>query len=70
MIILEYDDIKPRGKSGISKLGTNTLQGLLIIIYIIDIMKLTHMVCFGGVCSKKRVEKVRFWGSDNKKSLA
>ena len=53
MIFLEYDDIIPRGKSGISKLGTNTLQGLLIIIYIINIMKLTHRVCFGVFAAKK-----------------
>ena len=66
MIFLEYDDIKPRGKSGISKLGTNTLQGLLIIIYIINIMKLTNLGCL----QQKRVEKVRFLGSDDKKSLA
>ena len=70
MIFLEYDDIKPTGKSGISKLGTNTLQGLLIMIYIINIMKLTHRVCFKGCLQQKRVEKVRFWVSDNKKSLA
>ena len=54
VIFLEYDDLKPRGKSGIPKLGTNTLQGLLIIIYIINIMKLTHRVCFWCVCSKKK----------------
>ena len=53
VIFLEYDDIKPSGKSGISKLGTNTLQGLLIITDINNIMKLTHRVYFWGVCSKK-----------------
>ena len=62
MIFLEYDDIKPRGKSGISRLSTNTLQGLLIIIYIINIMKLTHRVCFWGVFAAKKSRKGEIFG--------
>ena len=60
MIFWEYVNKKSREGSGISKLGTNIFGGLLIIN-----MKLTHRVCFWGVFSKKRVEKVRFLGSDN-----
>ena len=50
MIFWEYDDKKSREESGISKLGKNTLHGLLIITDTIIIMKLTH----------------RFLGSDNR----
>ena len=42
-----------REESGISKLSTNTLQGLLTITDIIHIMELTHNVCFGGVSATK-----------------
>ena len=66
MIFWEYVHKKSREESGISKLGTNALQGLLVITDLINIMKLTHRVCFWGVFSKKRVEKERFLGSDNR----
>ena len=66
MIFWEYVHKKSREEGGISKLGTHTLQGLLIITDLINIMKLTHRVCFWGVFCKKTVEKVRFLGSDNR----
>ena len=53
MIFWEYVNKKSREESGISKLSTNTLLGLLIITDVINIMKLTHRVCFLGVFSKK-----------------
>ena len=53
MIFWEYDDKKSREESGISKRGKNTLHGLLIITDTINIMKLTHRVCFWGEFSKK-----------------
>ena len=40
VIFWEYDDNNSRKEIGISKLGTNTLQVLLIITDIINIMKL------------------------------
>ena len=64
MIFWEYVNKKSREESGISKLGTNTLLGLLIITDVINIMKLTQRV-FLGCFQQKRVEKVRFWGYDN-----
>ena len=48
MIFREYVNKKSREESGTSQLGTNTLQGLLIITDVINIMKLTHSMCFGG----------------------
>ena len=69
MIFWEYVNKKSRKESGISQLGKNTLLGLLIITDVINIMKLTHRVCFWGVFSNKRVEKVRFLGSDNRNPM-
>ena len=43
MIIWEYDNKKSQEETGISKLGTDTLQGLLIITYIMNIMQLTRI---------------------------
>ena len=57
MIFWEYENKKSREVSGISKLGTNALQGFSTITDIINIMKLTHMMCFWGVFSAKWVEK-------------
>ena len=53
MIFREYVNKKSREESGTSQLGTNTLQGLLIITDVINIMKL----------------KVRFLGSDNRNPM-
>ena len=64
MIFREYVNKISREESGTSQLGTNTLKGLLIITDVINIMKLTHRVCF-WVFSAKKVEKVTFLGSDN-----
>ena len=58
MIFWEYGDKKFRDESGISKLGTNTLEGLLIITDIINIIKLKYRLCFGGYFQQKGVEKV------------
>ena len=55
MIFREYVDKKSREESGTSQLGTNTLQGLLIITDVMNIMKLTH--------------SVRFLGSDNRNPM-
>ena len=53
VIFWEYDDKKSAEESGISKLGTNTLQGLLIITDIINIMKFAHRVCFEVFSAEK-----------------
>ena len=46
--------IKNQGKRVESpNLAQNTLLGLLIKTDVIDIVKLTHRVCFWGVFSKK-----------------
>ena len=66
MIFWEYGDKKSRNESGISKLGTNTLEGWLIITDIINVIKLTYRVCFGGYFQQKGLEKVGFLPSDNK----
>ena len=58
MIFWEYGDKRFRDESGISKLGTNALEGLLIITDIINIIKLTHRLCFWGYFQQKGVEKV------------
>ena len=55
MIFGEYVNKISREESRISKLGTNTLQGLLIITDIMNIMKLTHKVCFCGVICKNEI---------------
>ena len=60
MIFWEYGDKKFRDESGISKLGTNTLEGLLIITDIINIIKVTHRLCFWGYFQQKGVEKCDF----------
>ena len=57
MIFWEYVNKKSREESGTSQLGTNTLQGLLII------------ACVLGCFLQKRVEKVRFLGSDNRNPM-
>ena len=57
MIFWEYGDKKFRNESGISKLGTNTLEVLLFITDIINIIKVTHRLFFGGVFSAKRSRK-------------
>ena len=64
MIFGEYVNTKSREESDISQLGTNTLLGLLIITDVINIMELTYRGCFWGCFQQKRVEKVRFLGSD------
>ena len=69
MIFREYFNRKSREESGTSQLGTNTLQGLLTITDVINIMKLSHSMCFWGVFCKKSVEKVRFLGSDNRNPM-
>ena len=69
MIFWEYVNKKSREESGTSQLGTNTLQGLLIITDVINIMKLTHSMCFWGCFLQKRVEKVKFLGSDNRNPM-
>ena len=69
MIFWEYVNKKSREESGISKLGKNIFQGLLIITDVINIMELTHRVCFWCVFSKIRVEKVRFLGSDDRNPM-
>ena len=61
MIFWEYVNKKSREESGISKLSTNTLLGLLIITDVINIMKLTHRVCF-GVFSAKKSRKGEIFG--------
>ena len=43
MIFREYVNKKSREESGTSQLGTNTLQGLLIITDVINIMKLRFL---------------------------
>ena len=53
MIFREYVNTKSMEESGTSQLSTNTLQGLLIITDVINIMKLTHRVCFGVFSAKK-----------------
>ena len=53
MIFGEYVNKKSREESGTSQLGTNTLQGLLIITDVMNIMKLTHSMYFWGVFCKK-----------------
>ena len=53
MIFWEYDDKTSREESGISKRGKNTPHGSLIITGTINIVKLTHRVCFWGEFSKK-----------------
>ena len=53
MIFRVYVNKKSREESGTSQLGTNTLQGLLIITDVINIMKLIHSMCFWGVFYKK-----------------
>ena len=55
MIFWEYDDKKSREESGISKFGTDTLQGLLITTDIIDFMKLTTDLPERSVSMKKLV---------------
>ena len=54
IIFLEYGDKKSRDESGISKLGTDTLEGLLIITDIINVIKLTHRLCVLWVFSAKK----------------
>ena len=49
MIFREYVNKNSREESGTSQLGTNTLQGMLIITDVINIMKLTHSMCFWGL---------------------
>ena len=61
MIFWEYVHKKSREDSGISKLGTNTLHGLLIITDLINIMKLTHSGVF-GVFSAKKSRKSEIFG--------
>ena len=52
---------KSREESGTSQLGTNTLQGLLIITDVINIMKLTNRACF-WVFSAKKSRKSEIFG--------
>ena len=61
MIFREYVNKKSSEESGTSQLGTNTLQGLLIITDVINIMKLTHSICF-GVFSAKKSRKSEIFG--------
>ena len=72
---------KSREESGTSQPGTNTLQGLLIITDVINIMKLTHSMCqfvnnplsdcnfgvTGIICIMKLTLRVCFWGIFSKK---
>ena len=53
MTFWEYDNNKPREEGGMSKLSTNTLQELLIITDMINIMKLALGCVFEGVFSNK-----------------
>ena len=69
MIFGEYVNKKSREESGTSQLGTNTVLGFLIITDVINIMKLTHRVCFWGVFCKKKVEEVTFLGSDKRNPM-
>ena len=62
MIFREYVNKKSREESGTSQLGTNTLQGLPIITDVINIMKLTHSMCFWGVFCKKKSRKSEIFG--------
>ena len=56
MIFWEYVNKKSREESGISKLSTNTLLGLLVITDVINIMKLTYRVCFRVFSAKKSIK--------------
>ena len=64
--ILKFDSKKICGKKWKLQICTNTLQELMDITDVVYIIQLTHRVCFSGCFQQKRLEKVRFWGSDNK----